>query len=494
MAPTAHLRRSGTIPLPLAMPGPLLHHRPHAAGGGAFWMVVLLAINVSFAVVPPGLELTTLVFVTTAVLALYLLISGRFAIPPLLDVGFVFAALFYYGMPGLFYLTYPHHDPVPTLPLQQALVGCTVATLYVARYALRWRSWARFVERKNEAVTAPLGRAMTMALIAVALLWIAVALPGLSRYVAMEYGTRQVEQRSDMTIPLLGFDMFALVGMALLTERLLRSPRRRLLWIAGFLAFAVYGIVMVFIVGTRTKLIWALILPSVAALNFQRIRFRTLMVVAAAVFALLPVFDLIGRARLTFHNEDPSLESLREIKVGSTLEQLAANSEMVGMVGISDRVIHGFGDEVMFGRYIGWSILQAPPGFLLRPVGLETTHSLAGRYTETFFPTVWRRGGAFGLALSGESWCNFRELGGVFSGLILVAFIVFFERAILPRVPYVLGLALAADFLITVARINRGGLESIPKPMAVSFVMLLVIWMCQAVAARRTPRLVPGSA
>jgi hypothetical protein len=38
--------------------------------------------------------------------------------------------------------------------------------------------------------------------------------------------------------------------------------------------------------------------------------------------------------------------------------------------------------------------------------------------------------------------------------------------------------------MISVARVNRGGLESLAKPMAVSFVMLGMIKLCQFVTRR----------
>lgn len=448
-------------------------------------LLFLLVVNVTFTFLRPSLLLTTTTLIITGGFALFSLIARSWRIPPLLDLCFIFAALFYYGMPGLFFLVYPDQNRAPSMPLQQALIGSAIATFQIARQATRWRSWTSVVGREGSSSSDPLTRQFIIALLVASLLWIAASLPGLSRYMSMEYGTRAVEQRSDMTIPLLGFNLLAIVGMALLTERLVRASRPLRWWLMGLGAFALYGIICVFIFGARTRLVWALLLPAVSLLSIRRLTVKMVIVAAVVVVALLPVFDLIGRARLTFHVGESSLSELEDVKVGEDFKTLAATSEMVAMTPIADHVIKAFGDDLLFGEYIGWSIVQAPPAFLLRPIGLVRSQSLAGRYTATYFPDVWRRGGAYGLALSAESFCNLGEFGGLFSGLVLFVFIVFFERAILRLLPFSLALAVTADFMISVARVNRGGLESLPKPIAVSAVMLGLIKLCDIATSRR---------
>jgi len=469
--------------------------RPAVRGTPIRGLLILLLVNVTFAFLGPSLLITTSVFFVTCAWSLRLLVVGRWPIPPLLDFAFIFAAIFYYGMPGLFYLVYTERAPVPSMPLQQALVASAIGTFHLARALTRWKSWWVVVDRLESSRVTVLDWRFTVSLFAASLLWIGASLPGLARYMSMQYGTREVEQRSDMTIPLLGFELLAIVGMAILTERLLSRNDRRKWWLIGLVVFAAYGILCVFIFGARTRLVWALLMPAVSALVLRRLTLKVVLVAGLSVFALLPVFDLIGKARATFHINEPSLKEIEAVDIGDNLEQLAANSEMVSMAPIADHVMRSFGDGFMFGKYVGWAVIQAPPAFMLRPFGLNEPRSLSGRYTETYYPDVWHRGGAFGLSLSAESYCNFQELGGVMSGIGLFLFILFFESVILSTLPFSLALAMTADFMIAIARVNRVALESLPKQLAVSVVMLIVIKICHLLTGSRARFFVrPGDA
>lgn len=449
--------------------------------------VVLLAFNIYFAFFSPELWVATTAFFLTAGVVLYRLLKTPARVPPLLDFAFVFAALFYYGLPGLFYLAYPDQPRVASLPLQQSLVASTVATFYLLRRATAWRRWTAIVSGENPKGTLPFDGRFAMMLMVASILWIGVAIPGLARYMATQYGTREVAQRSDMTIPLLGFDMFTIAGTALLTERLIRTRVKRTWLLLGLLAFAAYGIACVFIFGSRTRLVGALLCPGVAALAIRRLTVKTAVIVTITVLSLLPVFSIIGRARSTFHEEDPSLSTLANTQVGDSFEAIAADSEMVAMIPMADKVIKRLGTEPLLGKYVGWSIVQAPPAFILRPVGLADPHSLADLYTQRYTPDVWARGGGWGLSLSAEAYCNFQEWGGLFSGIFLFLFVVAFERWVLSRLPFSLALAMAAQFMISISRVNRGGIESLPKMIAVNLVMLVAIFGCESIAKRLPP-------
>ncbi len=468
---------------PLPPLAQIYRRRPQRKIGGARVVVLLTlaALNLVLCFAQPDYFVTTIIVGATCGYAGYFLITDkRWRIPPLLDLAFVFAAFFYSVVPGMFFIMYPGHRVAPTLALQQALVGTTVAIFQLCRHIQGWQSWVNVVSGDSTKSMIVLDWQFTSALVLTCLAWVAAALPGLASFMSMQYGTRFVNQRSDMTIPLLGFDLLAIVGTALLIKKLLASRHRRKWWLVGLLLFTAYGVLTLVINGARTNLVSCLMLPFVSILAVRKLTLKMMLIAGIGVLALFPVFDLIGRAR---SGDIGDLQTIASVRVDNDFESLVENTEMIGVVPIADQMIDRLGGERLWGKYIGWSLVQSPPAFMLRPLGLDESRSLARLYIETYDTAAWEMGGGWGLPLPAEAYCNFGELGGVFSGIVLFLFVMFYERALLSRLPFPLAIALSAQFMIAVARVNRGGLESLAKPMAVAFVMLVVIKMCQILTA-----------
>ena len=88
---------------------------------------------------------------------------------------------------------------------------------------------------------------------------------------------------------------------------------------------------------------------------------------------------------------------------------------------------------------------------------------------------VYESGGGFALYLPAEAYWNFGMLGGLLSGALLFAFFYSFEALILHLLSAPLALALLGSYAVRVARVNRGGLESLPKGVLIMLILVAVV-------------------
>ena len=322
-------------------------------------------------------------------------------------------------------------------------------------------------------------------LLALTACWLAVAAFFSVEYFLTPYGTRDPGQRNPLTIVLLGFDYFGVCLTSFFIASFCRDFSNR--WMArGVTALVFYSFVCLFVFGLRTKFLWGLALAATIYLIRYRLTLARFLLSGAGLLAFIPFLVFTSRARTDLHTLDWSVLSESFVDTLSLrVSEMAEDTELTQVSAHADRIIITFGNELIYGKYVGASILQSPPVIVLRLFDFEEVQSLAVEYLHYYKPGLFESGGGLALALSAESYCNFGRMGGVFSGIVLAVFCMLFEYAAVRLTPPWFGLPMVTTFAIAIARVNRGGLESVPK-IFVALLVLMVLYKLLSLIRFRT--------
>lgn len=448
---------------------------------------------------PPPWWVSSGILATTVIAGfVFLLRASRAsnAPPAVVDLAFLLGLTAYYLYPALFAglgLT----RVASTYAMQQGLMTSCAATFLFLRSWLGFGHW----QKMARVLTAPVHPIQWRALLTLAVLtlvWLVIASATSEDYLRTSYGFRAPGQRSSATIPLLGFTYFGITAASVLLLHVVHRPARYR-WLGAMVIFMLlFGVICVFIFGTRTRLLWSVALALCPLLLLHRLRFSHIVALCFAVLLLLPVFDFIGRARAGFDYLDErtlahTQRSLRST-AASPFERMVNETELMAITHNADVMVHAFREEVFLGRFIGRSILQAPPAFVLRLFDFDRVDTLSRRYVELIDPSGFAAGKGYGLALSAELYCNFRRMGGIVGGLILFIFCRTFEAFFAAVLPPWLAYPTAVSFMLNVARVNSRGLETLAKVMlvlvifAVMWLSVFTLWMMIARSVRSAPR------
>jgi hypothetical protein len=304
-----------------------------------------------------------------------------------------------------------------------------------------------------------------------------------SQYVGTHYSSRTIDQRSNLTIPHLGIGYFGVMLTSTFLLRRAKALHANYTLVVAALVLTAYTIATVVLIQSRTQLIVGVSLTSLPWLaRARKIRARTILLGCALFIMMIPVFDFMARARAFLATDSAAIGAQLDVVAQRSLSDQIRDLEFTGMAEHADRALRLFPDRLFLGRFIGLAIVTSPPAFVLRVFGLEETRSLGKLYAQTVDSEYYAKGGGYGLALSAEAYLNFGYLGGIALGLILFVLLALFERAICRWLPGCVAIPVLATFMVAVARVNRNGVESLPKIM-LTLVVFVMIWRALALVA-----------